>query len=71
MFPLSPDLYTTTNPNLKESIDPEDMRPSPNSTFYNPNKWSAFLKKSADEAQILVHNLRLQEYMNRSGGHIC
>jgi hypothetical protein len=35
-------------------------------TFTDPILWSKFLKKSADEAQILIHNLRIQERISRS-----
>ena len=35
-------------------------------TFTDPRLWSKFLKKSADEAQILIHNLRTQERISRS-----
>jgi hypothetical protein len=33
-------------------------------TFTDPALWSAHLKKSADEAQILSHNLRMQRMVN-------
>lgn len=35
-------------------------------TFTDPRLWSRFLRKSADEAQILIHNLRIQERISRS-----
>lgn len=34
-------------------------------TFADSVKWSNFLKKSADEAQVLSHNLRMQEELNK------
>eukprot|EP01038_Epipyxis_sp_PR26KG_P010334 gene10334-13884_t len=66
LFPLSNDLIINA---LAENVeDPlntyDDLQSNEQSTFKNPEKWSAFLKKCADDAQILVHNLRMQEHLN-------
>jgi ERCC4-related helicase/dsRNA-specific ribonuclease len=36
-------------------------------TYLNPSLWAAFLQDCADEAQVLAHNLGVQDYLNVHG----
>eukprot|EP01034_Spumella_vulgaris_P022615 gene22615-28752_t len=68
IFPLPDDIFekkNSTDVAPSTSLQDVSLNRARDATFNALDKWCAFLKQSADEAQVLAHNLRMQETLNK------